>query len=85
MLPQSCYKRACWYYRAASHRRYNYLFLRGEAPGVSVEGVTLIKCLTEQQIQAAIAPHPDYASASMVEWPPQRQGVRFRQNRWVNE
>ena len=61
------------------------LFVGGESAMTEVKGLTLRRCLTEQQVHHAIAPHPSYAVhvAGPARWPETRQGALFRANVWV--
>ena len=62
------------------------LFLRGESERVTVRGLTLRKCLVEQQLAAATAQHPQYAVdvAGAFKWPRTRQGASFEANIWLS-
>ena len=66
---------------------YNNLFLRGESDAVTVSGFTLRKCLVDEQVQVALASHPQYAAhvAGAARWPSARAGVTFRRNLWVSD
>jgi hypothetical protein len=61
------------------------LFVSGESAMTDVKGLTLRRCLTEQQVHHALAPHPSYAVhvAGPARWPETRQGALFRANVWV--
>ena len=65
---------------------FNLLFLRGEHAGVQVSGLTLRKCLVDEQIQTALAAVPKYfaAVAGSARWPAGRQGATFRGVRWLS-
>ena len=62
------------------------LFLRGESAGVSVTGLTLRKCLADEQVQVALAALPEYyaAVAGGARWPAERAGVVWRANSWMS-
>ena len=53
---------------------------------MSVTGLTLRKCLTDEQVQIALAAHPEYyaAVAGPARWPSGRDGVLWRGNSWLS-
>ena len=63
---------------------YSYLILRGAHAGVEARGITLRKCLVEEQVHAALAAHPQFAAhvAVAARAPAGREGARFRGVRW---
>lgn len=70
--------------RRPSSNEYNFLLLRGAHAGVELRGLTLRKCLVDEQIQAALAAHPMYAAhvAGAGRAPAGKEGARFRGVRW---
>jgi hypothetical protein len=62
------------------------LILRGESDLASLTGVTLRKCLVDEQVHSALAPHPQYAAhvEGPARWPSHRAGLILRGNRWIS-
>ena len=62
-----------------------FLFLRGAHSGVHVSGLSLRKCLVEEQINSAVASHPEYAAhvAGAARSPAGRTAPRFTGVRWL--
>lgn len=63
------------------------LFMRGASPLVTLQGLSLRKCLTAEQTQQALSAHPAWAAhvAGAERWPAERDGVVYRQNTWLVE
>lgn len=62
-----------------------FLFVRGASPLAMVSGLTLRKCQATEQISQALSPQPRYAThfTGAAGWPSGRQGIVYRQNRWL--
>ena len=66
--------------------RWGSLFARGENEKVSVEGLTLRKCLIESQMARALSPHPDHGIdvSRPTRWPSTRGWASFEGNVWTS-
>ena len=62
------------------------LFERGETEKVSVEGLTLRKCLIESQMARALSPHPEHGVyvSRPTRWPTTRGWASFEGNVWTS-
>lgn len=68
------------------HGEHGILFMTGESDAVTVRGLTIRKCLTEQQSMDALRNHREWAAhvVGPAKWPLGRKGVNWRQNIWLS-